>query len=310
LYFARLWRVTQQGHLTRMPRLYLWLNLYGSGLYYYLCQYELEQRLQSYLLDTHFPVISIAKSLIITAFVSYGYILVVRSYTPFTVSRKIDPVMIVLIGLVILLNTVLYEQIPYFRLHLITNVILCFANLCGAIAILPMMRRLTKRPLIEVREAHHAWMVVLMLACGSATLLLLLDSLYKLFTLTTTIYTPLFVMSIACQSLYMIAVAFLIGPDRYLYWAYYPRQFMIYLKLKRLNEQIRHQTQLPPTYAIPMPRIPTLSALEFTNYRLFVLIMDHYRYLPEGSPLSLALKTIDQQATAYEETIQQLQKLV
>jgi hypothetical protein len=183
------------------------------------------------------------------------------------------------------------------------------ANLSGAVAILPMMRHFTRSRLNQVREVHHAWMVVMLVACGLSAGLLLVDGVYKLATNATSVYSPILVLSVACQCISMLAIAFLIGPDRYLYWVYYPHQLKLYFKLKRLQQRIYRQAQLGPTYAIPLPRIPTLSALEFANYRLFVNIMDGYRSLPGDSALSLTLQSIDHANASYDETLQQLQKL-
>ena len=114
------------------------------------------------------------------------------------------------------------------------------------------------------------------------------------------IYSPLFVTTEVSQSVHMLAAAFLIGPDRYLYWIYYPRRLMTYLKLKRLVDRIQQQTHLKIAYNTPMPRLLTHSALEFANYR----------YLPEDEPLSLTLAAIDHLNASYDETIRQLQALI
>jgi hypothetical protein len=172
-----------------------------------------------------------------------------------------------------------------------------------------MMRHLLLQRQDQVREAHYIWYVLLMGACGWASVLLLLDAGYKLITDWNVIFSPLFVLAEICQTVFMLTAAMLVGHDRFLHWVYYPRQLLIYYKLRRLNEQIQRVTHFGGTYNIPMPRFPTLSALEFANYRLFVMIMDSYRDLPEGSPLYLALAAIDQLQATPEETILQLQKL-
>jgi hypothetical protein len=213
-------------------------------------------------------------------------------------------------GLTILLNLILYGRVSYFKLQLLTNVVNSFALLLAAISILPITRFIMKSRQNRVREAHHLWFVVANLAASSACLLMLADGVHKLLTHSAIIYSTLFVMTEVSHSIHMIAVAFQIAPDRYLYWIYYPRHVMTYFKLKRLAERIRNQTHIRPSYELPMPRLPTLSALEFANYRLFIVIMDSYRHLAEGTTLSLSLAAIDHLNAPYEETLQKLQKLV
>ena len=309
-YFVRLFQVVYRGHFGRMPNLYICLNPYGMGLLYYLCSYELEQQVQTSLAFTHLPVASIVKILISAGIVSYGYILMVRRYTRFTITRKVDPLLIGFTGLTILLNLVLYDRIPYFKLQILTNVLTSFALILASFSILPMMRRLMSSRQNQVRDAHRFWSMVLILAAACAATLMWVDGVQKLLTDSVMIYSPLFVITEVSHSLHMLAAAFLIGPDRYLYWIYYPHRWMTYIKLRRLVKRIQQQTQLQTAYDIPMPRLPTQSALEFANYRLFIVIMDNYRHLPEDSPLSLALAAIDHQNAPYDETIRQLQTLI
>lgn len=310
LYFVRLFYVVQRGHFTRMPNLYMYFNAFGLGALYYLCSYEIEQRLQQYLLFTHQPFVSIIKIMTGAGLVTYGYILMVRRYTRFTVTRKVDMVIIGFMGLTIILNLILYDRVPYFKLQQLTNVLMSVAVLLAGIPVLPIMRQVMSSPQNRVREAHHLWYIASISASGLASLLMLIDGVQKLLTDSAVIYSLLFVMTEISHSIHIIASAFLIAPDRYLYWIYYPRRLITYLKLRRLAERIHHQTQVQPNYDIPMPRLPTLSALEFTNYRLFIVIMDTYRHLPEDSSLNLSLRTIDHLNAPYEETIQKLQKLI
>ena len=309
LYFARIRRFVQKRTFFTMPNLYLWLNLYAVGFIYYLHNYDLEQRLQAQVAFTGLPLASLLKALLSTGFVTYGYILIVRRYTRLTVTRKIDGLIIVALLTVAVINFGLYNHIPYLKLQIITNTILSMANLSAAVSLIPMTRTLLKSQKTQVREAHHLWFVTFLGASSFAVMLFLADCINKLITHSTVINSPLFVAAEVSVSVYMVALEFLFGPDRYLYWIYYPARLFTYRKLKRLADRIQQEAGVEAVYHIPLPRVPTLAVMELAIYRLFIVILDSYTDLNPETELHERLRQIDQRNAPYQETIRQLMEI-
>lgn len=156
---------------------------------------------------------------------------------------------------------------------------------------------------------HYRWTVIFLTTSSCAVILVMVDAIHKLITGWWMIYSPLYVLTLICQAIYMLSVAILIGPDRYLFWVEYPRRWRMRRRLQRVVDGILGEIQSRPVYDTPVPAIPTPGVLDFTIYRLFILIMDNYPFLPHESPLRQRLMVIEQRNEPYEETLEQLQIL-
>jgi len=253
---------------------------------------------------------SLIRLLVSTGLVTYSYILVWRHYSAFRISRVVDAVMGLFIGVSIVVNLALYGRVPYLQLQLSTGVLISSTTLFVAVALLPMMRQELHSRQSPIRALHHRWTVIFLATSSCAVVLVLVDALYKLLTGWLVIYSPLYVLALLCQAIYMLCVAVLMGPDRYLYWIEYPRRWRMRQRLQRLVDIILRDTQRQPIYDTPVPSIPTPAVLDFAIYRLFILIMDNYPFLPQDSPLKQCLRAIEQGNAPYEETLEQLQMLV
>ncbi|MEQ8676375.1 MAG: hypothetical protein RLP44_33050 [Aggregatilineales bacterium] len=293
-----------------MPRLYLWLMLFNVGIIYYLHNYKLEAHLQSYFDSTGLPVVTITKVLLSSGFITYGYLVVIRKYTRFDIPRTIDGIMISYLMLMVISCVVGYRYLPYLKVQIISNGLVSCANLSAAVSLVPMTRHLLRQQKSEVREAHHLWFIVFLLSSSVAATLFLVDGVVKLLTDWRVIDTNLYVVAELSRTIYMLSLGILIGPDRYLYWIYYPVRLRTYAKLKHLSDMIYHETGLSVPYDIPQPRIFTLNSAEFANYRMYITILDQFPYLPPESALYQQLRTIVEQKASYPETVQQFLQLV
>ncbi len=310
LYFTRLCNVVRIGNIMKMPRLYLWLMLFNMGIIYYLHNYKLEAHLQSYFDSTGLPVVTITKVLLSSGFITYGYLVVIRKYTHFDIPRTIDGIMIAYLLLMVIFCVIGYRHLPYLKVQIITNGLVSCANLSAAVSLVPMTRHLLRQQKSEVREAHHLWFIIFMLSSSIAATLFLIDGIEKLLNDWQVIDTNLYVMAEISRTIYMLSLGILIGPDRYLYWIYYPARLRTYLKLKQLSDSIYRETGISVPYNLPQPRIFTLNSAEFANYRVYIAILDQFAYLPPESALYQQLHTIVEQKASYPETVQQFVQLV
>jgi hypothetical protein len=308
-YFARLYYLARQGHLLRLPRAWLWLILYASGLLFYLQHYELEYHLQLGIMPTGLPVMSLLKLLFSSGLITGGYLLIVHRYTQFKIRYEVFYLLSGFMGGMIALNLYGYTHLPYLHLQWLNNALVCSANLLAATALLPMLRALWRSRLNRVQDAHQRWFLLFLITATVAAIFLLLDSLLKLLTGDTTLYTPAYSLSVCFQVSYLLIAVILIGPDKHLDWVYYPAHWRTRRRLQRLLGYIYHTTHQKPIYTLPTAKLPTLSALEFTIYRLFIEIMDSYRLLPQTSSLFQSLQHLENANLPYAETLHHLQQL-
>jgi len=308
-YFTRLIHVTRRGNLRHMPRLYLWLSVYGTGIIYYLHNYTLELRLQEYLDFTGLPLAGLLKVAISSGVVAYGYVLVARRYTTLQIPKVVDYLVIPMFVICIVFMICAYGNLPYITLQIISNICVSVINLTIAIALRPSMRSILRHERGHVRRVHHIWFVIFMISSALAALLYLVDGVDKLLNGVSVIDSTLYIAAEIFRSIYMLALAILIGHDRYLFWIYYPVHIVTFIRLKQLAEQLQRETQAKMVYTMPVLGFQTLLKLDLAIYRLFITVMDLYMYLDSHSPLYKRIRAIDQADASYDTTIRLLTRL-
>lgn len=308
-YFTRLLHVVRRGNFRRMPRLYLWLSVYGTGIIYYLHNYTLEQRLQEHVDFTGLPLVGLTKVLISSGVVAYGYVLVARRYTTLRIPTVVDYLVLPMLVVCIVYMILAYENVPYTSLQIISNIFVSCINLTIAIALRPSMRSILRHERGHVRRVHHIWFVIFMICSALAALLYLIDGVDKLLQNAPVIDSPLYVAAEISRSIYMIALAILIGHDRYLFWIYYPVHIVTFIRLKQLAEQLQRETQAMTVYTMPVLGFQTLLKLDLAIYRLFITVMDLYMYLDSNSTLYKRIRAIDEADASYDTTIRLLTRL-
>jgi len=284
-YLPRLFNMIRRTTIFKMPTFYLWIMAFNLGIIFILHNYTLEAQLHAYFVGTNLPVISLLKVSLSSGFITYGYLLVVRRYTEFDVPRIIDLIMLSYIVLMIAFNLLAYPRVPYVQIQIVSNCLVSVANLSAAMSLIPMTRELLQRQKNAVREAHHLWFLAFLFFSSTGATLYLIDGIHKLLTNAQHMDTSLYVLAEICRCAYMFSLAVLIGPDRYLYWIFYPVRVRTFFQLKRLCTVVYQIAGETIPYNIPEPRPFTLSSAELGIYRMFIAIMDALPALPQDTEL-------------------------
>src|SRR5262245_13050899 len=110
-------------------------------------------------------------------------------------------------------------------------------------------------------------------ALFAATVLLAIDSLYKLWFSINVVYTQTYILCVLLQSISLIALH-IVNEGNFTSLADYPAKIRAYIRLTQLYNTIQNKVQFPDAYNIPLPKRPAPDQIDLLNYRLVIQISD------------------------------------
>lgn len=263
----------------------------STGLTYLVGNYEIQRILHSYLKSVPIPIAPVLW--LFTAYImgSYLHLDTVRRFTVFHIPYWVSKFILVGVGGTVLANIILYRNIPFYRLQVLNSLIGSIIGIVAALSIAPMTRTIFASELKALHRVQFGLWVIQINALFIATVLLGLDSIYKLWFDISLIYTPLYIGTVVLLSIAIITVQML-NEGTLIYWAQFPAKVRCYFKLKRLYRVIQDAIQFPDAYNMPTPTIPLPNNVNTMTYRVFIMIADRYWRMSDDIPLKQTIETI------------------
>ncbi len=262
-----------------------------TGLTYLIGNYEVQRILYSYLRWLPFPLAPIAWLFTGVILVCYLYLVAVRHCSVFAVPTWIARFLVAGVMSAVVVDILLYRQIPFFRLQVLNGLMVSIMCIVATMVVAPIFKTILAIERHQVYGAQFRWFVITINLLFAATVLLAVDSLYKLWFDSASIYTPLYVAVVLCHTLGIIALHIMIEGNL-TYLVYYPARIRTYLRLRQLYQTIQRMVQFPDAYNIPLPGLPSPRNLEALTYRTVIMITDRHSQLDDDSPLKQAIESI------------------
>jgi hypothetical protein len=277
-----------------------------TGLTYMLGNYEIQRILHSYVSFIPLPVSSILWLISGIILSTHVYILALRKYSSFDIPMQISYFLLSGVFLSIVVGTILYNRVPFYRLQVIIALFGSVMALVSAIVIFPMMRAILIEEEPQIYGAQFRWFVIEIMTLFVATVLLAIDSIYKLWFDIQIIYTPTFVLTFLFHTTAIIALHNM-NEGHLTDLVLYPNRLYAYFKLKKLYQAIQNRVQFPDAYNIPVPDVPFPNTINLLLNRMVMKIADRYAQLAEDDmELRLLLKNVMEQDLTMDTMIARL----
>jgi hypothetical protein len=264
---------------------------FSTGFTYLVGNYEIQRILHSYIESLPIPIVPLLWLLSGIIGATYLYIDTVRRYTVFHIPHWISRLLIMGVGCTILANMIWYRNIPFFQLQVLNSLIGSILGIVAAVSVAPMMRTVLSSKQNALHGFQFTLTVIQLSAVFIATLLLAVDSVYKLWFNIDLVYTPTYVATVFFLSIQIIATH-MMNEGLLIYWVNYPSKVHYYFRLKRLYRIIQEMIQFPDIYNIPLPTIPLPHNIDTMTHRVFIMIADRYWRIKAGDPLRQTIEHI------------------
>ena len=277
-----------------------------TGLTYILGNYEIQNILHSYISFIPLPIASILWLISGIILSTHVYIIALRKYSTFDIPVQLSHFLFGGVFLSIIVGAILYNCIPFYRLQIIMALFGSGMAIVSAIAIFPMMRAILMEEGSQIYGAQFRWFVTEISALFIATVLLAIDSIYKLWFDIQSIYTPTFVLTFIFHTIAIIALHNM-NEGHLIDLVLYPNRLYAYFKLKRLYQAIQNRVNFPDAYNIPVPDVPLPNTINMLLHRTVMKIADRYSQLAEDdTELRLLLKNVMEQDITMDTMIARL----
>jgi len=277
-----------------------------TGLTYMLGNYEIQRILHSYVSFIPLPIASIAWLISGIILSTHVYIIALRKYSTFSIPVQLSYFLFGGVFLSIVVSAILYNRIPFYRLQVVIALFGSVMAIVSAIAILPMMRAILIEEGFQIYGAQFRWFVIEIMTLFVATVLLAIDSIYKLWFDIQIIYTPTFVLTFLFHTIAIIALHNM-NEGHLTDLVLYPNRLYAYFKLKKLYQAIQNRVKFPDAYNIPIPDVPLPNTINLLLNRMIMKIADRYSQLAEDDmELRLLLKNFREQDITVDTMIARL----
>jgi hypothetical protein len=253
---------------------------FSTGIVYFIGNHEIQAILQSYLDFLSIPVIPLIWMFFGIIMVTYLYLTTIRKFTIFPISLWITRFLIAVMMLGISFTVLFHDMISFFQLQVANALISSLAGIVATLYLTPMMRRVLGEEHKSVHRAQFRWFLIMISALFLASVVLAIDSTYKLVFSINIIYTPTYT---AMTLLYTIAIVALhiVNEGNLTHLVDYPAKMRDYISLTRLYNTIQDEIQFPDAYDIPLPKRPAPDQIDILNYHLVIQISDRYSWLED-----------------------------
>lgn len=262
-----------------------------SGLTYFAGNYEVQRFLHEYIKVIPVPIAPLLWIFAGVIGTSYLYIGAVNRYTVFNISKWISDLLIVGVALLVVANFILYKQMPFYRLQVIDGLIGSVLCIIAAVSVAPMMRTVLSSDHGNLHRGQFLLTLLQLLSASMTAVLLVADSVYKLWFDISLIYTPLYLASVTFHTI-QILVMQMMNEGIGIHWINYPFKLRYYFKLKQLYRTVQNMVQAPDPYNIPLPTIPLPHSIDTMTYRVFIMITDRYWRIEKSEPLRQRIERV------------------
>ena len=283
--------VSEQGLVSKPVTTRLCLIGFFTGFTYLVGNYEVQRILHSYIESVPIAIVPVLWLFSGIIGASYLYIDTVRRYTVFHIPHWVGRFLIIGVVCTVLANIIWYRNIPFFRLQILNSLIGSILGIVAAVSVAPMVRTVLSSEQKALHRFQFALTIIQLSTVFIATLLLAVDSVYKLWFDIDLIYTPTYIATVFFLSIQIIATH-IMNEGLLLYWVNYPSKVRYYLRLKRLYAVIQEMIQIPDAYTMPIPTIPLPHNVDTMSYRVFIMITDRYWRINNGDPLRQRIERI------------------